>query len=69
MKRAKRFVIDYKLFSAALLAGVIGLGLELAKQHTAAHWLLGLVALGEVLPLVWSMWQDVRSGKYGVDIL
>ncbi len=69
MKRLKRFVIDYKLFSAALLGAIVGLALQVGGWGTATHWLLGLVAIGEVLPLGWSMWQDVRIGKYGVDIL
>ena len=59
----------YYLFSAALLAVVVGLVLELTGQHMAAHWLLGIVSIMEVLPLVWDMWQDVRSGRYGIDIL
>lgn len=64
-----RFIADYKLFSIALVATVIGLVLELAHYHLAAHWLLGVVAIVEVLPLLWDMVQDVRSGRYGIDIL
>lgn len=69
VKGLKRFVVDYKLFSAALLGLVVGLVLQAIGQRTAGHWLLGIVSIGEVLPLVWSMWQDIRLGKYGVDIL
>src|SRR3954452_43840 len=69
MKQLLRFLRGYKLFGAALLAAVGGLALELTRHHAAAHWLLGLVSILEVWPLVWNMWQDVRSGKYGVDIL
>jgi heavy metal translocating P-type ATPase len=69
VKRIRRFVVEYKLFSIALVATVIGLVLQLSGQHIAANWLLGVVAIGEVLPLGWGMWQDVRVGKYGVDIL
>ncbi|HSX45934.1 MAG TPA: heavy metal translocating P-type ATPase [Candidatus Saccharimonadia bacterium] len=69
MKRLLGFVRHYYLFSAALLAVIIGLVLELTGQHTAAYWLLGIVSIAEVFPLVWDMWQDVRSGRYGIDIL
>ena len=72
MKRSTqrlRFVREYKLFSVAGLAIVAGLVLELAKHHTTAHWLLGTVAILETAPLLWDMWQDVRHGKYGIDIL
>ncbi len=69
MKRLIRFFRQYKLFSVALLAIIAGLTLELTKYRTAAHWLLGSVAIAEVLPLLWAMWQDIRHGKYGIDIL
>ncbi|HTB48474.1 MAG TPA: heavy metal translocating P-type ATPase [Verrucomicrobiae bacterium] len=69
MKRLLQFSREYRLFGAALLTVIIGLVLQFTHQHTAARWLLSSVAIIEVLPLVWSMWQDVRSGKYGIDIL
>lgn len=69
MKRYLRFLRQYKLFSAALLSIIVALALELSGWHTIAHWLLGIIAVGETFPLLWDMWQDVRSGKYGIDIL
>jgi heavy metal translocating P-type ATPase len=69
MKRLLRFLREYKLFSATLLSVIAALALELTGQHTIAHWLLGMVAIGEVCPLLWDMWQDLRSGKYGIDAL
>src|SRR5512146_805917 len=69
IQRVARFFRDYKLFSLALLTIIVGLWLELAKQPTAAHWLLGGVAIIEVLPLIWNMWRTVQSGRYGIDIL
>lgn len=69
MKRLLRFSLDYKLFSIALLAVIASLVLELTKQSTIAHWVLAVAAIGETCPLVWDMWQDLRSGKYGIDIL
>lgn len=69
MKRLLRLFRDYKLFGLALLTVVAGLALELTKHPTIAHWLLGIVAIIEVMPLLWSMWQDLRAGTYGIDIL
>jgi heavy metal translocating P-type ATPase len=46
-----------------------GLVLQFSGQHTASHWVLGIVAIIEVLPLGWDMWQNIRSGRYGIDIL
>lgn len=64
-----KFLRQYKLFSIALLAVIAGLALEITRQRTAAHWLLGSVAIIELLPLLWAMWQDLQSGSYGIDIL
>jgi heavy metal translocating P-type ATPase len=69
MKRLVQFLRDYKLFALAILTVIIGIALELTKHHTAAHWLLSIVAIAETLPLLWDMLQDVRSGRYGIDIL
>ncbi len=69
MRRLVRFTIDYRLFSFALVSSLAGLALELTGYHLAAHWLVGTVAIAEVFPLLWDMWQDVRSGRYGIDIL
>ncbi|HEX7633539.1 MAG TPA: heavy metal translocating P-type ATPase [Candidatus Saccharimonadales bacterium] len=69
MRRLSRFLREYKLFSLAVVGLVAGLVLQFAGQQTAAHWVLGVVSVIELLPLLWGMWQDVRSGTYGVDIL
>lgn len=69
MQRVARFLGQYKLFSVALASLLVDIGLEIMGQKTAAHWLLAVVAIMEVFPLLSGMWQDFRSGKYGIDIL
>lgn len=69
MKRVLRLFREYKLFGLALLTVIAGLVLELTGHPALAHWLLGGVAIIEVVPLLWSMWQDIRVGTYGIDIL
>ncbi len=69
MKRLIRLLRDYKLFSLAMLAIIIGLILQLSGQHLAAKWLLSVVAIIELFPLLWGMIEDVRAGTYGIDIL
>jgi heavy metal translocating P-type ATPase len=69
MKRLVGFLRQYKLFSLAVAAALIGLVLQLLNYDTAAHWVLGAVSLFAVVPLLWEMWQDVRAGTYGIDIL
>ncbi len=63
------FVRKYKLFSFTLLASVVGLILALSGLQTPAHWLLAATALIVALPLVHNMYQDVRHGTYGIDLL
>jgi heavy metal translocating P-type ATPase len=69
MKRLSRFVRHYYLFSVAVLAIVMALLLQFGGVPVVAHWLLAVVAIGEVLPLLWNMWRDIQSGRYGIDIL
>ncbi|HET8991837.1 MAG TPA: heavy metal translocating P-type ATPase [Candidatus Saccharimonadales bacterium] len=69
MKRIIRFFRNYFLFSLALVGGIASIVLQLLKYQTAAHIVLAILAIGEVLPLLWDMWQELRSGAYGIDIL
>ena len=69
MKRVLHFLRHYKLFSLAVVTIIVGLILQFTHHQAAAHWLLGVVSIAEVLPLAWNMWQDIRSGRYGIDIL
>lgn len=69
MRRMIHFVKEYKLFAFGLVAALAALVLDLTGFDDAAHWLLGIVAVIELMPLVWGMVQDVRYGTYGVDLL
>lgn len=69
MKRLWRILRHYYLFFAGLAAGAVALGLTLGGADTAAKWVLIIAIAAELVPLVWGMLQDLRYGKYGVDIL
>ncbi len=69
MKRLLVFGRHYKLFSLAVLALVVGLALQFTHHHTAAHWVVNLAAIFEVIVLLQGMIQDLRTGSYGIDIL
>lgn len=69
MRRMIHFVKEYKLFAFGLVAALAALVLDLMGFDSAAHWVLGIVAVIELMPLVWGMVQDVRYGTYGVDLL
>ena len=68
-KKVTRFFRDYKHFGFVAVAAIISLGLDFAGYDPIAHWILGTVALLSVLPLLWGMIDDLRTGKYGIDIL
>ncbi len=63
------FARRYKLFSLALIASIASLILQISDRSGAAHWILGITALLLALPLMKGMYEDVRSGSYGIDIL
>lgn len=67
--RLVRFLRHYKLFSLAVIAILVGLALQFSGHATASHWVIGVVSIVEVLPLGWDMLKDLRSGRYGIDIL
>ncbi|HKR81508.1 MAG TPA: heavy metal translocating P-type ATPase [Candidatus Saccharimonadales bacterium] len=69
MDKLWHFLREYKQFSWTLLVAVAALPLELNGKHFFAHLLLGVAAIVSVVPLLWGMWRDLQSGKYGVDIL
>lgn len=69
MKKIGRFLAHYKQFTFAILAALTGLGLYFSDQPTAAQILLSGVSLIAVLPLLKDMWEHLRSGGYGIDIL
>lgn len=69
MHKTAKFLSDYKLFSAAITAVLVAIGLEFLGQKTAAKWVINVVALAEVIPLLVDMYKSLRSGTYGIDLL
>ena len=68
-RRSRNFFRDYKHFGLVISAAIVSLGLDLGGLDTAAHWILGITAGLSVFPLLAGMWQDLRDGKYGIDLL
>lgn len=69
LKHLANFLKTYYLLSLAILALVVGTAIYFSGFHSAAYWIMGTVSVIECLPLVKSMWQDIRTGSYGIDIL
>lgn len=59
----------YSLLSLAIVALIVGTALYFTHHVTIAEWIMGTVSIAEGLPLIKSMWEDLRSGAYGIDIL
>lgn len=69
IKKLFKFVSHYYLFFAAFSALAASLLLNWLELPTAANIILYGIVILELLPLLWGMLQDLRDGKYGVDIL
>lgn len=69
LKRARYFFKVYKQLGLVLLTIIVGAALDVSGYDNIAHLVLGVGALVHLIPLAWNMVEDVRSGKYGVDIL
>lgn len=69
LKKIRQFFREYKQLGFVIISFIVGLALDVTHHHTAAHWVLGLSAIINVFPLLWGMIEDLRSGKYGIDIL
>lgn len=69
MRAFGRFIKQYIQFSLVSLAALIGLALYFSGQQFAAQIIVSGAALVVCIPLLLSMWQDLRSGSYGIDIL
>jgi cation transport ATPase len=69
LRKVRQFFREYKRFGLVIIAFALGIILDLAGADTVSKWVLGVTAILNVFPLLWSMWEDLRSGKYGIDIL
>src|SRR3989344_3739127 len=69
IRKILKFFKSYRQFGLTLLSVLVALPLDIAGQHALAHIVLALSAAVNVIPLLWDMLQDLRAGKYGVDIL
>lgn len=69
LKRAVRFLKEYRQLSFALIIAITGLALDLSGFDTAAHWTLGIGALIATVPLLIDMLNTLRSGQFGIDVL
>lgn len=69
LKKVRQFFKEYLHFGLVIIAIVTAIGLTLAGYNSAANILLGATALLSSLPILWDIYQSLRHGEYGVDIL
>ena len=69
IKKIRQFFKVYRQFGLVILTVAIAAILAITGNITAANWLLGITAILNTIPLLWGMWQDFRSGSYGLDLL
>jgi heavy metal translocating P-type ATPase len=69
LKKIVSFFKQYRWLGIIILAIAVSLPLDLIKHLGLAHWILGITSIVATLPLVWDMFQTIRSGGYGLDIL
>ncbi len=69
MKKLLALIRHYYLFCTAFASAIAALACQIAGWRIASHLILIIASVAELMPLLWGMWQDLRDGKYGVDIL
>ncbi|MGH7241148.1 MAG: heavy metal translocating P-type ATPase [Candidatus Saccharimonadales bacterium] len=69
MKRLWRGARRYWQLTLALLVAAIGLIFQVIGWHHTANLLLGSMSLLLCIPLIVGMWDNLRNGSYGLDVL
>ncbi len=69
LKKIYKFIIQYKLFTLALLGIIVASLLWFLNLKTLSNFVLGFVSVVELIPILKDMYEDVRNGTYGIDIL
>ncbi len=69
LSNSEHFIREYYTVAAVCLTIAIGIVLQIAGQTTALAWLFSTFSLLVAIRLLWGMAQDLRTGRYGVDIL
>lgn len=69
LQKVRHFFGEYKQLAFVLISVIAAAGFDLAGKDSIAHWILGISAIINVLPLAWGMVEAFRDGSYGLDIL
>lgn len=69
LQKIRHLFSEYLELGLVIIATVIALGLQIAGLNTATHVILGVTASIAVVPIILDIIQQLRDGRYGVDIL
>ena len=69
VKRLLALIWHWRLFSLSIIGLITGLLLWFLKYHSQANLVLVIISVIELIPLLLNMYQDIRDGSYGIDIL
>jgi heavy metal translocating P-type ATPase len=69
IRTAFRFIKTYPLFTLACIGALVALLLTLTHHQTFGDWILIGACVIALVPLITRMIDEIRGGKYGVDIL
>lgn len=69
LRKVRHFFGEYKQLAFVLVTVIAAAGFDIAGKDVIAHWILGISAAMNVLPLAWGMVEAFRDGSYGLDIL
>lgn len=69
LQKLKLFFKNYRQLGFVLLSILTAALLGVTGNDSAAHLVLGVSAVVNLFPVLWGMWNDLRSGSYGLDIL
>ncbi len=69
LKRLRHFLKEYRQFSFAAIATIIGLTLTVVGFDTASNWVLSIAAGIIAIPLASDMVKTLRAGHFGIDVL
>jgi heavy metal translocating P-type ATPase len=69
LKNTYGFIKEYLHFSLVLLATIVAVILAIIGKSNVSNIILAVTALISTIPILWDIYQSLRHGEYGVDIL
>lgn len=69
MQKIRNFIRQYTEFSLIIVVALVGAALDVAGYDKLAHVVLAFGALAACVPVIKDMFETLREGSYGLDVL